>query len=104
MTRLECNVTTCLHNAEHCCCKGAIIVDGEHASECYETCCGSFDKRGDETYHNRFETPEVETKVECEAVKCIYNENKYCTAERIDISGNGATLPSQTECATFRSR
>ncbi|MCQ4727858.1 DUF1540 domain-containing protein, partial [Anaerotignum faecicola] len=31
MTRLDCNVTNCLHNAENCCCKAAIIVEGEQA-------------------------------------------------------------------------
>ena len=34
MTRLDCNVTNCLHNAENCCCKAAIIVEGEQAKMC----------------------------------------------------------------------
>ena len=29
MTKLECNVTNCLHNADNCCCKQAIMVDGQ---------------------------------------------------------------------------
>lgn len=104
MTRLDCSVTSCTHNAENCCCKGTIVVDGEHAADVCDTCCGSFDKRSDDSYHNRFETPDTEVKVECEAVKCVYNENRYCTAEHIGIAGDGASLPSQTECATFRAR
>ena len=43
MTRLDCNVTNCLHNAENCCCKAAIIVEGEQAKDTCDTCCGSFE-------------------------------------------------------------
>ena len=31
MTKLECNVKNCLHNADNCCCKAAIAVDGNKA-------------------------------------------------------------------------
>ena len=58
MTRLDCNVTNCLHNAENCCCKAAIIVEGEQAKETCDTCCGSFDENKDGAYHNLFKTPE----------------------------------------------
>ena len=37
MTRLDCNVTNCLHNAENCCCKAAIIVEGEQAKDTCDT-------------------------------------------------------------------
>ena len=47
MTRLDCNVTNCLHNAENCCCKAAIIVEGEQAKDTCDTCCGSFDENKD---------------------------------------------------------
>ena len=39
MTKLDCSVTNCLHNADNCCCKQAIIVDGHGAKERCETCC-----------------------------------------------------------------
>ena len=45
MTKLECNVTNCLHNSDHCCCKQSIMVDGHDAKEKEQTCCGSFDNR-----------------------------------------------------------
>ena len=44
MTKLDCNVTSCMHNADNCCCKSEIIVDGHQAKDCCETCCGSFDE------------------------------------------------------------
>ena len=29
MTKLECSVTNCVHNADRCCCKSSILVDGQ---------------------------------------------------------------------------
>lgn len=40
MTKLDCTVTGCLHNADNRCCKQAIIVDGHNAKDRDETCCG----------------------------------------------------------------
>ena len=45
MTKLDCTVTTCVHNAEKCCCKSGILVEGAQAKNCCDTCCGSFDDR-----------------------------------------------------------
>lgn len=104
MTRLDCNVTNCLHNAENCCCKAAIIVEGEQAKETCDTCCGSFDENKDGAYHNLFKTPENRLEVDCEAVKCVSNEGRHCSADHIGIAGDGASEASHTECASFRER
>ena len=104
MTRLDCNVTNCLHNAENCCCKAAIIVEGEQAKDTCDTCCGSFDENKDGAYHNLFKTPENRLEVDCEAVKCVYNEGPHCSADHIGIAGDGASEASHTECASFRER
>ncbi len=104
MTRLDCNVTNCLHNAENCCCKATIIVEGEQAKETCDTCCGSFDENKDGAYHNLFKTPENRLEVDCEAVKCVYNEGRHCSADHIGIAGDGASEASHTECASFRER
>ena len=58
MTKLECNVTSCLHNADHCCCKQSIMVDGYDAKEKEQTCCGSFDENKGGLFKNVFKTPE----------------------------------------------
>ena len=87
MTKLDCNVTSCMHNADNCCCKSEIIVDGHQAKDCCETCCGSFDENKG-----------------CEAVNCVYNEQRHCQAEHIGIAGDGAVEASQTECSSFRAR
>ena len=104
MTRLDCNVTNCLHNAENCCCKAAIIVEGEQAKDTCDTCCGSFDENKDGAYHNLFKTPENRLEVDCEAVKCVYNEGRHGSADHIGIAGDGASEASHTECASFRER
>ena len=57
MTKLECNVTNCLHNADHCCCKQSIMVDGHDAKEKEQTCCGSFDENKGCLFKNVFKTP-----------------------------------------------
>lgn len=104
MTKLDCNVTGCLHNAENCCCKNAIIVEGQSAHEKCETCCGSFDENKGGAFRNMFKTPENKLEVECEAVNCIYNEDRFCKAEHIGIAGGNATETVQTECSSFRAR
>ena len=104
MTNLDCNVTSCLHNADNCCCKTAIMVDGGDAKKRQETCCGSFDEKKGEGFKNLFKTPEKKLQVDCEAVNCVYNESRRCVAEHIGIAGGEAKEASHTECATFQSR
>ena len=36
MTKLECSVENCVHNADNCCCKAAIAVDCVYNEDC---CC-----------------------------------------------------------------
>lgn len=102
MTKLACTVTNCLHNCDSRCCKQTIIVDGQDACQCSETCCGSFDENRDGAFQNVFKTPENRLEVDCEAVKCIHNENHHCMAKNIDISGDGASRSEHTQCATFQ--
>lgn len=104
MTKLECSVKNCLHNADNCCCKQAIIVDGSKAKEPCDTCCGSFDEKKEGAFQNLFKTPETRLEVDCEAVNCVYNEDRRCKAEHIGITGDGAHEASHTECATFKMR
>ena len=69
MTKLECNVTNCLHNADNCCCKQSIMVDGHDAKKKEQTCCGSFDENKGGLFKNVFKTPESSLSVDCEAVQ-----------------------------------
>lgn len=104
MTKLECSVKNCVHNADNCCCKAAIAVDGNKAKEAEQTCCASFDENKGGRFTNLFKTPETRLDIACDAVKCIYNEEHRCTAERIDISGDGARECTETRCNTFKAK
>ena len=104
MTKLDCNVTSCMHNADNCCCKNQIMVDGQAAKEAYETCCGSFDENKGGAFTNLFKTPEKKLDVGCEAVNCSYNQGRKCSAEHIGISGHGASQASLTQCSSFRTK
>ena len=46
--------------------------------------------------------PKKETNVACNAVTCVYNENKKCTADHIQIAGIKAMASGETECGTFQ--
>ena len=104
MTKLDCNVTSCIHNADNCCCKSAILVEGENAKDICDTCCGSFAENKEGSFRNLFKTPESRLEVDCEAVNCIYNESRHCVADHIGIAGDGAREASHTECASFKAR
>ena len=91
MTRLDCNVTGCVHNAENCCCRNSITVEGKTAREKCDTCCASFDENKGQMFKNMFKTPESELRVACEA-------------EHIGIAGGNASEAYQTECASFKAR
>ncbi|OUQ17862.1 DUF1540 domain-containing protein [Lachnoclostridium sp. An14] len=104
MTKLDCNVTSCVHNADNCCCKQEIIVEGSSANKRCDTCCGSFDESRDGSFKNMFKSPESRLEIECEAVNCVYNASRRCTADRVGITGLGASKAGDTECSTFKAR
>lgn len=37
----------------------------------------------------------------CNAVKCSYNLDYLCTADKIDVKGSNATTSEYTDCGTF---
>ncbi len=104
MTDLTCSAECCIHNSDRCCCKGDILVEGARATCCSDTCCASFDERAEGCAVNKYETPSRALNVSCEAVSCVFNEGKKCTAEEISIAGHQAKNPEQTECASYQSR
>ena len=104
MTKPDCTVTTCVHNAEKCCCKSGILVEGAQAKNCCDTCCGSFEENRGGLFKNLFKTPESKLEVECDVANCLYNDDHQCRAERITIAGDGAMAVGQTECASFREK
>lgn len=104
MTKLNCNVTSCPHNADNYYCKQAIVVDGQDARDKQGTCCGSFDENRNGTFHNLFKTPGSRLEVDCGAMRCVYNEGRHCTARHIDTTGDEATETTHTKCTTFKAK
>ena len=80
---------------------GDIMVGGKHASCSAETCCESFTEKKGDSFKSAVEHPSEYISIDCEAAKCMYNENYKCTASRVDIRGCGACDCKETACATF---
>lgn len=105
MPTLKCDVASCIHNAERCCCKGEILVEGSNAKESDDTFCASFVEREDDSFSNMYETPDYYSDVECEATDCMYNIECECHAEQIGIcGGRNCNCSEDTACATFKCR
>lgn len=104
MTKLECSVDSCIHNADDCCCRGEIDVKGKKACSMCDTCCGSYQKATNGRVRNSVSYPKENTEINCEAVKCIYNQSSKCTATNVGIAGYGARDKEETECSTFREK
>lgn len=101
MTRLDCSVTNCTYNEDSCCCKGDITITGKDAKNTSETCCGSFHERKGDCCKNAIDHKSENIDVDCEAVKCKYNEACKCSADRIGIMGGNAKVSADTQCASF---
>ncbi len=104
MAELYCSVDNCAYNKSEYCCKGDIQVGGKHAVKENETCCESFADEKMDRYTSALEHPSKAIDIDCEAVKCIYNNEYKCVAEHVDIKGCGACECTETACATFTER
>lgn len=100
MTNLGCNAKSCNYNKDCCCCLSSIQVAGHDACTCDNTCCSSYSDSKD-TATNTIKSPKLSLSIACEADNCIYNADKHCNADHVDISGISATDSEDTVCATF---
>lgn len=102
MTKLDCNVASCMYNKEDCCMRNNIEIEGDNARYASETCCGSFaqgkEKNGCCSDCGK---PSKDTDVCCDAVECKFNMSHKCSADHIGISGKYAGDMKETECASF---
>ena len=101
MPSLVCSVQNCVYNNAMYCSKGDIMVGGEQAQKCQETCCESFQERKTDSAKSSMGTPSQQIKVACKAHNCTYNQECECHAEKITIAGAGACNCRETECVTF---
>lgn len=102
MADLRCSVENCAYNADCCCSKGDILVGDERARREEDTYCESFSRKRDCTCTSGLCHPSRTISIDCEAVKCVYNEDYKCKAEHVDIRGCGACDCKETACGTFK--
>ena len=91
MAELKCGVENCCYNQECCCCKGDIMVGGQHADTSRGTCCESFAPNRGGAYTSSLSHPSKTIGIDCEATKCVYNDNYRCHADagQIDAADEG---------------
>ncbi len=106
MAELKCVAENCVYNKNYLCSKGDIMVGGKHAETIDDTCCESFmEKRGErDSYTSSTAHPTNYISIDCEAAKCVHNQNYKCVAEHVDIRGCDACKCGETACATFKEK
>ena len=102
MTQLDCTVTNCLYNRDCLCSKGDITIGGKNATRAGDTCCESFREKGTNTMNSAAQASAT-VDIDCEATKCVHNENCKCAADHIGIGGGRSACQSEeTQWADFR--
>lgn len=102
MQKIICDVTNCSHNNSGTCYADRVNIVGEGVSVEEETCCGSFlDSRLYSTLTNSSSGGKNCTVLTCKATECVYNKNKLCNLDSIQVSGGPANIYSETYCASF---
>lgn len=114
---LKCNATNCMHNLNYDCKAGAIHVSGLGAVAIEGTSCTSFADRDSSSFVNSLSGSPKEKEsffnssnssfvnnvgdsttnpcdIKCEAHNCIYNKNKECHAENVEIDADNARCNS----------
>lgn len=105
MARIRCHAETCSHNSASICYANGINVAGEMAHEKQETCCSSFlDRTIYSSLTNNTATGGDCDRIACDVTSCVYQKNGDCSAEEIEVSGQGANGYLETQCNTFCSR
>lgn len=100
MPSLTCSAQYCTHNKNNCCCISNIHVNGKKSDDSEDTSCGNFIQHIGAVQLN--ESACSNLSIDCDAQKCVYNKQKVCLADRVDIGGIDAHENKRTECSTFR--
>lgn len=101
MPILNCSAVTCVYNKEELCSKENILVGGDNATTANDTCCASFKEKTDSNSSNSTGCGCKNIAVDCDAEKCVHNEDCKCDAAKIGIGGSSACKCEETMCGTF---
>lgn len=104
MPILSCSAGTCVYNKEALCSKGDILVGREEAQQCVETCCASFREEKEGSMSNSTGCGCGTIDVDCEVCSCTHNKSEKCSADAIEIAGQGACECEETECGTYHNK
>lgn len=115
--KLRCSAISCANNVNEFCVARTIHVTGNSAHSSRETDCDTFIEKGDIHSTSHFtnrnltgefaqlfsgETVEMSPDIACEAEKCIYNVNRLCSADFVQIHGEEGRASGYTQCETFK--
>lgn len=113
---LSCSAINCVHNMSGLCSASTIHVLGAGAHSSTETMCNTFAEKGiknavthlpnmnvvgevKQLFTNN--SIEMSPAIKCEALNCVYNENRACSADNIQVNGPTANENEGTQCETF---
>lgn len=95
MTNLQCSVMSCANNAQGCCCLPGIQVSGDHACDCGDTCCSSFQTKSSAMQNAvQYNQPNQTLEISCSAGTC--NITTTAAARPIKYKWMATTLASAT--------
>lgn len=93
MSKIKCNQKKCKYNNYEHCMKEGIKVDEKADCKSYE--------EGQKIDNSKFEFATFESLrniVKCNATECLYNRQKNCTVENLNIGRNNNSAP----CVDFK--
>lgn len=102
MKNLKCDAEKCVYNKSRECHAGKINVDGHDATRVSETYCATFREKDNNSFSSHSDScchheHTVGTdQIRCEAVHCVYNQQKLCNAPSVQINDMDAS------CNTFK--
>lgn len=114
---LSCSAENCVHNMNGLCSANKIHVAGISAVSSGDTECSTFAEKGFvNAVTNMFnmnipgeirqlfsnDNIAMSPKIECDAVRCVYNSDRHCVADSVQVMGIHAKSSDGTQCETFR--
>lgn len=115
--QLSCSAINCVHNMSGLCSANTIHVLGSGAFTSSQTMCNTFAEKGLKNAIANIgnmnivgeikqvftkESIEMSPAIKCEAINCLYNSNRICSADHVQIQGLDANGSEGTDCETFR--
>ena len=110
MPKLRCSVNKCMYNQSRYCTRNRIHIQGSQAIYEDETQCGTFKLAPEKDFKNMdtefayMDEANEHLSINCDCVKCKYNENDLCHKENVKISGSNADCRQDTVCESFEKK